>query len=144
MNFIEGPLIVGIVFYFTYMVFELFARRNERISIIEKMSQSVSLADASVLKSQLSSLLPSFKKSFTALRLGCLLLGIGLGLLTGLGIYLSIRNNITFEGGWERDSFYSISYGAPILFFGGLGLIISYLIEKKDFEKDEERKRKGL
>jgi len=141
MNHLEAPLTVGIVFYFTYMIFELFARRNERIAFIEKMGQNLSPMEASELKTRLNSLLPSIKKSFTALRMGCLLLGVGMGLLVGLFIYIGIRNNISFEENWERDSFYSMSYGAPVLLFGGLGLIISYLIEKKDMKKDEDNIR---
>ena len=139
MNFLEAPLTVGIVFFFIYMIFELFARKDERIRLIEKMGQSLGPIDSSVLKSQFSTLLPSFnKKSFTALRMGCLFAGLGLGLLIGLFICLYIRNSYVFEHHWERDTLYSVAYGAPVLIFGGIGLIISYLIEKKDTKKDEK------
>lgn len=138
MDFITAPLVVGIVFYFTYMVFELFARRKERMSLIEKMGQNLTPMDSSVLKSQFSSLLPSFpKKSFTGLRIGCLLVGLGLGLLVGLFIALFIDHNSSSEG-WRKDTFYSVAYGASVLFFGGLGLIISYVIESKSTQKKEE------
>ena len=138
MNFIEAPLVVGIVFFFTYMIFELFARRSERLNLIEKMGQSAAPIDPSILKSQFSTLLPSLnKKSFTALRMGCLLTGLGIGLLIGLFICLYIRNTFVFEHHWERDALNSVAYGAPVLIFGGLGLIISYIVEKKDIKKDE-------
>jgi hypothetical protein len=137
MDSLTPPLVVGIIFYFTYMVFELFARRKERMSLIEKMGQNLSPVDSSVLKSQFSSLLPSFpKKSFTGLRTGCLLVGLGLGLLVGLFIALYIENNSLAEG-WRKESFYSVAYGASVLFFGGLGLIISYVIESKSAKKEE-------
>jgi hypothetical protein len=139
MNFLEAPLVTGIVFFFIYMIFELFARKDERIRLIEKMGQSLGPIDSSVLKSQFSTLLPSFsKKSFTALRMGCLLVGLGLGLLIGLFLCLYIRNTFVFEHNWERDSLYSVAYGAPVLIFGGIGLITSYLIERKDIKKDEK------
>ena len=139
MNFIVPPLVVGIIFYFIYMTFELFARKTERLNLIEKMGQSLTPTDDSVLKSQFTSLLPSFsKKSFTSLRIGCLLAGLGLGLLVGLFIFLYIRNTINIEHHWERETFASISYGAPLLVFGGLGLIISYIIERRDIKNDEK------
>ena len=139
MNFLEAPLTTGIVFYFIYMIFELFARRDERLKLIEKMGLTAAPIDPSILKSQFSSLLPSFKKkSFTALRMGCLFAGLGLGLLIGLFICLNIRNFTVFDNNWERDSLYSVAYGAPVLIFGGFGLIISFLIEKKDAKNDEK------
>lgn len=138
MDFITAPLVIGIVFYFTYMVFELFARRKERMSLIEKMGQNLTPMDSSVLKSQFSSLLPSFpKKSFTGLRIGCLLVGLGLGLLVGLFIALYIDNTSSSED-WRKNAFFSVAYGASVLFFGGLGLIISYVIESKSTKKKEE------
>ena len=139
MHFLEAPLTTGIVFFFIYMIFELFARKDERIRLIEKMGQSLGSIDSSVLKSQFSTLLPSFsKKSFTALRMGCLLSGLGFGLLTGLIICLNIRNAYVFEQHWERDTLYSVAYGAPVLIFGGIGLITSYIFERKDIKKDEK------
>jgi len=139
MNFLEGPLICGITFFFIYMIFELFVRKNERVRLIEKMGQSLTPADSSLLKSQFSTLLPSFgKKSFSSLRIGCLFVGLGLGLLVGLFICLNIRNLGITNGHWERETFYSVSYGASVLLFGGLGLVISYIIENKSVKKDEK------
>ena len=139
MRFLEAPLTVGIVFYFIYMTFELIVRKQERISLIEKLGQNFAPFDSSVLKTQFSSLLPTFKKSFTSLRAGCLLTGLGLGLLVGL--FLNLFINVQLEIGnssWERDTFYSTAYFAPILTFGGLGLLLSYLIESKSTRKNEE------
>lgn len=139
MDFITPPLVVGIIFYFTYMIFELFARRGERMNLIEKMGQNLTPMDSSLLKSQFSTLLPSFNtKSFTALRIGCLLLGLGLGLLVGLFICLYLRDTGISNDHWDRNNFYSVAYGASVLFFGGLGLVASYIIESKSTKKDEK------
>ncbi|MDR2680182.1 MAG: hypothetical protein LBC47_05160 [Tannerella sp.] len=141
MDFITVPLITCIVFYFTYMTFELFARRKERLSLIEKMGQNLTPPDSSVLKSQFSSLLPSFpRKSFTGLRMGCLLVGLGLGLFVGLLTCLMVKAHATTNSyhSWEIDTFYSVAYGGSVLFFGGLGLIISYIIENKSVKKEEK------
>jgi hypothetical protein len=139
MDFITAPLITGIIFYFTYMVFELFVRRKERITLLEKMEQNLMPPDPSILKNQFRSLLPSFpKKSFGGLRTGCLLLGLGLGLFVGLLICVNLRNLYLDQHHGERETFYSVAYGSSVLFFGGLGLIISYLIESKSVKKDEK------
>ncbi|MDR2775463.1 MAG: hypothetical protein LBC19_12130 [Tannerella sp.] len=140
MYFITTPLITGIIFYFTYMVFELFVRRKERLLLLEKMGQNLTPPDPSILRNHLSSLLPSFpKKSFTGLRTGCLLLGLGLGLFVGLIICVNLSYiDRIGQNHWERDTFYSIAYGSSVLFFGGLGLIISYIIESKSAKKDEK------
>jgi hypothetical protein len=138
MDFIDAPLVCGIVFYFIYMVFELFVRKNERMLLIEKMGQNLTPMDPSVLNSRFSSLFPSFpKKSFTGLRIGCLLVGLGLGLFVGLFICVQLRySNINIEHHWERQTYYSIAYGSSVLFFGGLGLIVSYIIESMSAKKD--------
>ncbi|MDR1814140.1 MAG: hypothetical protein LBR18_04755 [Tannerella sp.] len=133
MNFLEAPLVLGIIGYFTYMVFELFARKSERLKIIEKMGENFSPIDTSALSSQFSSLLPSFpKKSFTSLRFGSLLSGLGLGLLIGVFLVVYFKN-CYHENSYELTS---ICYTASLLLFGGLGLIISYILEKKEQKKE--------
>jgi hypothetical protein len=131
MNFLEAPLVVGIISYFVYMTFELFARKKERILLIEKMGQNLTPIDSSLFKNQFSSLLPSFrKKSFTALRFGCLLVGIGLGLIFGICLAAFFSNELR-DNNWRNGDLISIACFAPVILFGGLGLIISYLIESK-------------
>ena len=137
MEFIAAPLIIGLIAYFTYMTFELFARKKERLSLIEKMGQDLAPIDPSVLKSQFTSLLPTFsKKSFTSLRIGCLITGLGIGLLVGLFIVLYMRTS-NLEYGHRGHELHSIALCSSVLIFGGLGLIISYLVEKKDLKKEE-------
>ena len=139
MDFITAPLVIGLISYFTYKTFELYARRQERLKLIEKIGQNLMPTDQPVLNFEFDSLLPSFrKKSFGSLRIGCLLTGLGLGLLVGLFLYLFIRFNMRLEADrWERENLYEVAYGASILFFGGLGLLISYGIESKSNAKKE-------
>ena len=136
-RFLEGPLIVGLITYFVYMTFELYARRKERMQLIEKINQNFMPTDFPVPK--FNSLLPSFKgKSFTSLRFACLFVGIGLGLLIGLFICMFIKEHLRIGNGtWERDTFYGVAYGAPVLLFGGLGLLISYFIESNANKKED-------
>ena len=131
-----GPLTAGIIFYFIYVVFELFVRRQERMKLIEKIGQNFTQKDFSLLK--FNPLLPSLsKKSFTSLRFGCLFTGIGLGLLVGLFLSLFINTELNIGNSrWENETFYSVAYGSSVLFFGGLGLLVSYFIESKATKKE--------
>ena len=138
MDFIIAPLIVGTISYFIYMTFELFARRQERIKLIEKIGQNLEPTDPSMLRFEFSSLLPAFrKKSFTSLRIGCLLTGLGLGLLTGLFLCLFMKAEFNLGNSrWEMNNFFAVAYGASVLFFGGLGLLVSYIIESRSTKKE--------
>ncbi len=118
--------VVGIVFYFTYKMIELPSRRREREMMIEKMSRMDGLPS-----DLLSGSGSEFRRSFTGLRLGCLLIGVGMGLLVGL-----IINTMLAHGGysmekWTEEPLFEVAYGAPVLVFGGLGLLCSYLLERR-------------
>ena len=139
MDFVIAPTIIGLISYFVYMTFELFVRKQERIKMIEKIGQNLTPPDSSSLN--FSSLLPPFnKRSFTSLKFGCLLVGIGLGLLAGLFLSLLLKTglDIGYSSHWEKDTFYNVAYGAPVLLFGGLGLLVSYFIESKTIKKEDK------
>ena len=137
----EAPLMFGIVFYFIYLTFELFVRKQERINLIEKMGQNMPPIDPDMLKIQSYSLLPTFKKSFTALRFGCLFAGLGFGLLVGLFIGLIVTEEFHLENNpKEMNNIVSLAYGASALCFGGLGLLISYLIENSTSKKNRNER----
>jgi hypothetical protein len=135
MDFIMVPAIIGIITLGIYKMFELFARRKERLAIIEKLGDKF---DPALLDFKFT--LPgksSNSSSFGTLKIACLLLGIGLGLLVGFFIV----QNSTFTGfGKEfdynnyRDSI-GIIYGASVLLFGGLGLLVAFIVEIKNAKK---------
>jgi hypothetical protein len=65
-------------------------------------------------------------KPFLSLKFGLLMIGLGIGLL--LAMFIVLQNHLTEE------------QGVPVYFgllsvFGGIGLIVSYLIEKKWLDK---------
>lgn len=134
MDFLTAPLIVGIVFAAIYGLFELFVRRNERLAIIEKIGDKL---DASAFEGKLG--LPSYlgnRLSFSSLKAGCLLTGIGLGLLVGFIISTSFgASGFGFMNNGWRDWYHSdvsgTIYGASVLLFGGIGLLVSFVIEMK-------------
>jgi hypothetical protein len=138
MEFLEAPLLTGIVFYFIYLIFDLFVRKQERMNLIEKWGQNISPIDPEALSNQLSTLKPVFrKKSFNALKFGWLFVGIGFGLLVGFFISLFVYHNLSYNAnGFRERELFSVAYGAPVLLFGGFGLLISYAIESKSAKKE--------
>ena len=138
MNFgemISVPLIVWICVSGLYGLFELYARRGERKAIIEKMGDKL---DSSLLVGKFSMPNLSFK-SFSSLKTGCLLIGLGLGLLVGLLISMIMVSNNYYEGmeRWRFESFTGVAYGASVLLFGGIGLLVSFIIENKMNKKEK-------
>lgn len=133
MDFIMVPLIVGIVCAGIYGLFELFVRKKERLAIIEKIGDKLE-PSAFDVKIGLPRLATNF--SFSSLKTGCLLAGIGLGLLVGFIISVSLTD-FNLDG---RRELISTVYGASVLLFGGIGLIIAFVIELKlSKEKDKNK-----
>ena len=132
MDFIMVPLIVGIVCAGIYGLFELFVRKKERLAIIEKIGDK--LDPSADVKIGLPRLSANF--SFSSLKAGCLLAGVGLGVLVGFIISVS-TTNYDLKNWGEREMVSSI-YGASVLLFGGIGLIIAFLVEMK-ITKDKDK-----
>lgn len=126
------PLVVGIVCAGIYGLFELYVRRKERLAIIEKIGDKL---DASAFEGK--SGLPTYKNkfSFSALKAGCLLTGVGLGLLTGFIINAEMAANSPLYAAnadrWYRNELAGTAYGASVLLFGGIGLLVAFLIEMR-------------
>ena len=87
--------------------------------------------DASAFDGKLG--LPNYMRnfSFSSLKAGCLLAGIGLGLLVGFIINMCMATNSYYDDGWYRHEVAGTAYGASVLLFGGIGLIIAFVIELK-------------
>ena len=135
MNFISVPVVCGIFVLGFYKLFELFVCKKERLLIIEKMGEKFT-PEMLGNKINLSSV---GNVSFSALKFGCLFVGLGLGLLVA---YLICTT--TLEGyaemssdrfNWNLRETISVIYGACVLLFGGAGLLTSFLIELKISKK---------
>ena len=135
MDFIMVPVVCGIFVLGFYKLFELFVCKKERLLIIEKMGEKFT-PDMLENKINLSSV---GNLSFSALKFGCLFVGLGLGLLvaylictTTLEGYAEMSSN-RFNGNLRETI--SVIYGACVLLFGGVGLLTSFLIELKISKK---------
>lgn len=132
LDFLIPPIIVGMICATIYGLFELFARRGERMAFIEKLAEIKSLGQ---IEGKIDF---TFGKSFSswALRGGCLLIGLGLGIIAGF-VFVSA----TLKGGDITpyiDRMEKSVYGGCVLLFGGLGLLIAFLLEIKYFGKKEK------
>ncbi|WP_321479566.1 DUF6249 domain-containing protein [uncultured Bacteroides sp.] len=133
MDFIMAPLIVGIITLGIYKLFELFVCKRERLTIIEKLNEQL------ISSNSLDKLtLPNYTQarfSFNALKAGCLLMGVGLGLLVG---FLICANYFPYYGtregfsNWDIRQISGVIYGSCVLLFGGAGLILAFIIEMKN------------
>lgn len=109
-----GPELVFISLFVcaTAMVFGIrYMSNKEKMAMIERG------IDPGIAKARQSAPTP-----FLSLKFGLLMVGLGLGLLTALSIVM--QTNI------EDEQAVALFFGL-IFIFGGLGLIISYVVEKK-------------
>lgn len=134
MDFIMVPTIIGIITLGFYKLFELFVCKKERLLIIEKMGEKFTpdMLDHKINFSSVGNV------SFSALKFGCLFVGIGLGLLVAYLICTTtidgyVERNANWS--WEVRKSISVIYGACVLLFGGAGLLTSFLIELKISKK---------
>ena len=128
MDFISIPVVVGIVTLGIFRLFDLFVRKKERLAIIDKISDKF---DASMIENKFSfPIVSSGNSIFSTLKIACLLLGVGLGLLVGYFICLnSVAGYSTMDLRNNAHEISGVVYGASVLLFGGLGLLVAFIIE---------------
>ena len=90
--------------------------------------------------------------SFAVLRIGMLLLGIGVGLLVGYFIAdINVYTNEEVLNQARHRTYINmvkeslpVIYGSSVLFFGGLSLVVSFLIEQwvlRQRDREETQKK---
>ena len=123
------PAVCGMFIFGFLKLFELFVCKKERLLIIEKMGEKFT-PDMLEHKFSFSSI---GKFSSSALKFGCLFMGLGLGLLIGYLICTATLNGYAEMESFNRNmrETSSVVYSACILLFGGLGLLTAFLIELK-------------
>ena len=137
MDFITVPLVFGIVTCGIYKLFELFVCKKERLMIIEKMNfDSISAAPLNNLFKDYGTTLPF---SFSSLKVGCLLIGLGLGIIMGIVLFALNAGAIKAYGEITSHNTYSVAamiISAGILCMGGAGLLLAFVIEYKCKKKN--------
>ena len=128
MDFIFVPLVVGVVTLGIYKFFELLVCRRERRMIIDKMDGNalidyLKFVPMGVRIGAPVSVRPVSGGVSGTLKAGCLLLGIGFGLLFAF----MLLNWCAYDASYEMRS---IVYGGAVLCFGGVGLIVSFVVER--------------
>lgn len=93
------------------------ARNRERMALIEKG-----------LSAELLSAKRKYPKSFWALRIGLLLVGLGLGFLFGRILEVSI------DFGHAEP----VPYFSMIFLFGGIALVSSFFLERRMSREDQD------
>lgn len=128
MEFISIPVTFGIGAYAFYKLIELYVRKKERLMIIEKLNMLDNINTQNINLSNLFGEEKFLKNPYLALRIGSLLMGLGLGLLIG---YLIAQLSFGYipDPSWNIRETISVIYGATTLFFGGMGLITGFIIE---------------
>ncbi|MBN2485222.1 MAG: hypothetical protein JXB34_04525 [Bacteroidales bacterium] len=137
MDFITIPIVVGTITLGIYKLFELFVRRKERLQIIEKLGDKL---DASFMQQEQISPIRIFNNFSTgALKAGCLLIGVGLGLLVGFILMKNLYPNLGMMFDYETGAIQiaSIVFGASVLLFGGISLLVSFYIEMRFSSKQK-------
>ena len=132
-DFLVPILITLTIFVTVYRIFELFVRKNERMRIIEKAA-NVPPLDQNCLREDITAYCPqSLRRSYMPLRCGLLAIGIGLGLLVAfllVGLATNGRYYANTDGyNWMVPR---VVYPSCVCLFGGIGLLMSYVIERKD------------
>ena len=74
-----------------------------------------------------------------ALRYGLLITGAALGIFIAFMVDLSLAHRAVMPDGTVYDKDYPQIYFGLVGIGGGLGLIISYLIERKAYSRDSEK-----
>ena len=119
-NFLAPIFVTATICLTIYKLFELFVRRKERNTFIEKLSE-IPVQNLSGFSGRLP--LPY---------------GVGVGLLVGyfiadVNVY---TNDVVLARAKHRtyinmvEGSLPIIYGSSVLFFGGLALVVSFLIEQ--------------
>lgn len=133
-------VVTFIIFSFIYMVFELFARRGERKMLIEKIVEIGKADVGRYLNEYLGNtgMANIFRmRSHGSIRGALLMLGIGIGVMAGFFInYLLVGDAyLTSNRHWDvcNEEVVVVIYIASVCIFGGLGMLIAYFIERKEY-----------
>ena len=136
--------VVGFITLCVYKLFELYAKRKERILMIEKLAHLCENNEDTEKRLKIQLPLISVNNSdfgYWPLRISLLLIGIGIGCLCAFLLQMSAFGH-SFESYRDYvnklgDIVFIINF-ASISIFGGIGLLTAFLIEQKMKTKKKE------
>lgn len=138
---ITTPLVFLIVAFFLYKFFELIICRKERRMIIERMDPASLLDYAKISGLRVGGGVPSVSPrprhaAAWPLRIGAVLVGLGLGAVGGRILAANLCSN-----GSNIDIYYSNTdiVAGCVLFMGGLGLLIAFIVEYKLYDQRDDK-----
>ncbi|MDO5460011.1 MAG: hypothetical protein Q4F44_00025 [Bacteroidales bacterium] len=123
MDFIMVPAVMGIITLGIYKLFELFVRKKERLIIIDKIGDKLT---PDILNGKIDFPTNIPKLSSSALKFGCLFMGLGIGMLVAFAVHYNFADFV--ESSYQIKS---AIYGSCVLLFGGIGLIAAFIVELK-------------
>lgn len=131
----QGVIICAVIFYFVYRVLENLIHRKERLIIAQKIETLDPQKSGQMdLNKWFGAAAPN---KYAPLRWGLLLTGAALGIILAFFIH---------QGLYPEMKWYST--GAEMLYFGltflfaGIGLLISFMLERKFSAEDTEKSSK--
>lgn len=140
-DLIITPLVFLIVAFFLYKFFELIICRKERRMIIERMDPASLLDYAKISGLRVGGGVPSESPrprhaAAWPLRIGAVLVGLGLGAVGGRILAANLCLN-----GSNIDIYYSNTdiVAGCVLFMGGLGLLIAFIVEYKLYDQRDDK-----
>lgn len=140
-DLIITPLVFLIVAFFLYKFFELLICRKERRMIIERMDPASLLDYAKISGLRVGGGVPSVSPrprhaAAWPLRIGAVLVGLGLGAVVGRILAANLCLNES-----NIDIYYSNTdiVAGCVLFMGGLGLLIAFIVEYKLYDQRDDK-----
>jgi len=130
MEFITIPLTFGIGAYAFYKVIELFVRKKERLMLIDKLDTLENINTSSFNLNGVFGEVKALQNQYLTLRIGSLLMGLGLGLLIGY-VIVNVSFPVAGDVSYSMLQTQSVIYGASTLLFGGMGLTGGFIAEMK-------------
>lgn len=136
--FIIGFIVLGI-----YKLVELFVKKKERLTLIEKLPifLNQNQEEKNIHLPQISLGIGSNYGSW-ALRISLLLIGIGLGFILSLIIQINCFDTLKemkTSLGYRYDNLILLINFACITFLGGVGLFVAYIIESVKEKKNNKQ-----
>lgn len=129
MDFLEAPLVIGIISYTIYKLFELKIIRRERLFMLEMLRQNPDFRMPAMDRVAVN------LGRHPMLRTSLIFLGLGLGLLFGSLLQGILPRFINVHVLYEVADVITPAF---VMIFGGLGMLASFIIENRISKKNKE------